>query len=241
MSESFAVQELLKLLGKKYGQPQRVGKSRIFTFGDAITCSINYSKMLGGHKFFFGLAKDVPNPCYAYPETKLGDYVLLVCGTADATLVIPREVVINALKGVESRKIDIFVDDGVYIMQTTQHPKIDATSFLNALPKLSKAPVGESDSKSNNAVDDRIHLKMQWSLIRLGKAEGCTVWVPENDRGLSFRGNDFAACTLAKLPNFGFDENARRIVRNIDALWINRNVITKAFEIESTTAIYSGL
>jgi hypothetical protein len=51
----------------------------------------------------------------------------------------------------------------------------------------------------------------------------------------------FSPLTLERLPNFGFEENARRIVRNIDVLWLKKNVINKAFEIESTTSIYSGL
>jgi hypothetical protein len=46
---------------------------------------------------------------------------------------------------------------------------------------------------------------------------------------------------LSRLPNFGFEENSRRIVQNIDVLWLKKNVIRKAFEIESTTSIYSGL
>ena len=50
-----------------------------------------------------------------------------------------------------------------------------------------------------------------------------------------------AAYTLAKLPYFGFEENTRRIVQNIDVLWLTKNVIRKAFEVESTTSIYSGL
>ena len=36
-------------------------------------------------------------------------------------------------------------------------------------------------------------------------------------------------------------ENTRRIVQNIDVLWLTRNVIHRAFEVESTTSIYSGL
>jgi hypothetical protein len=47
--------------------------------------------------------------------------------------------------------------------------------------------------------------------------------------------------TLDRLPNFGFEENTRRIVHNIDVLWLTKNVIRKAFEVESTTSIYSGL
>jgi hypothetical protein len=50
-----------------------------------------------------------------------------------------------------------------------------------------------------------------------------------------------SARTVGRLPNFGFDENTRRIVQNIDVLWLRKNVIRKAFEIESTTSIYSGL
>lgn len=37
------------------------------------------------------------------------------------------------------------------------------------------------------------------------------------------------------------EENTRRIVQNIDVLWLEKNVILRAFEVESTTVIYSGL
>jgi hypothetical protein len=88
---------------------------------------------------------------------------------------------------------------------------------------------------------DRAHVKIQGGLIKLGRAEGCSVWVPPNDRNLSYKGHSFATATLERLPNFGFDENTRRIVQNIDVLWLMKNVILRAFEVESTTSIYSGL
>src|SRR5213080_3810733 len=88
---------------------------------------------------------------------------------------------------------------------------------------------------------DRAHVKIQCGLIQLGRAEGCSVWVPPNDRNLSYKGESFSSSTLERLPNFGFDENTRRIVQNIDVLWLIRNVIHRAFEVESTTSIYSGL
>jgi len=67
------------------------------------------------------------------------------------------------------------------------------------------------------------------------------VWVPTNDRNCSYQRQPFSTCTVGRLPNFGFDENTRRIVQNIDVLWLTKNVIRKAFEIEATTSIYSGL
>src|SRR5437667_9289211 len=97
---------------------------------------------------------------------------------------------------------------------------------------------GETSAKPGT---DRAHVKIQSGLIKLGRAEGCSVWVPPSDRNLSYEGQSFASATLEHLPNFGFDENTRRIVQNIDVLWLIRNVIHRAFEVESTTSIYSGL
>ena len=104
-----------------------------------------------------------------------------------------------------------------------------------------RRPESSAEAASDSSAVDRAHLKIQSHLIRFGRAEGCTVWVPPNDRSLSFRGNVFANVTLDRLPNFGFEENTRQIVHNIDVLWLAKNVIRKAFEVESTTSIYSGL
>jgi len=126
-------------------------------------------------------------------------------------------------------------------LQTTQHPKLNVTEYLNAYPRP-RSDVGEtSDDVLEAPRTDRDHVKYQSALIDLGTAEGCSVWVPVNDRGLSYRGQRFSVRTLDRLPNFGFDENTRRIVHNIDILWLSRNLIRKAFEIEATTQIYSGL
>lgn len=241
MNESAAVRSLISRLRASYGPATPIGRSRIYNFGQVFACSINYSKLLRGQKFFFGLAKDVPNAECHFPKTRLGEYVLLACGSADRVLVIPRPVIIEALQGVSSRKLDVFVEDNAYILQTTQHPKLDVTRFLNAFPKTTSHPLKDVDLQDEESGHDRIHLKIQFALILLGRAEGCSVWVPENDRCLRYQRSDLATHTLERLPNFGFDESARRIVRNIDVLWLQKRVITKAFEIESTTSIYSGL
>lgn len=61
------------------------------------------------------------------------------------------------------------------------------------------------------------------------------------DRSLSYNKEQFSDLTLPEPPNFGFDLATRKIIQNIDILWIERNLIHKAFEIESTTNVYSGL
>jgi len=115
------------------------------------------------------------------------------------------------------------------------------TEFLNAFPAAKPSQQATPERETGAAGEDRAHVKAQSGLIQLGRAEGCKVWVPPNDRNLSYKGQSFASATLERLPTFGFDENTRRIVQNIDVLWLVRNVIHRAFEVESTTSIYSGL
>jgi len=242
MNAPLIVDQVVSTLQRRYGKASPIGKSRILKFGAAFTCSVNYSKLLGGHKYFFGLSQEVVDRDFPYPETKFGDFVLLVCGSAENVLVLPRTLVNEMLGGVQTRKIDVFYEDNTYILQTTKHPKLNITEFLNQFPKQTdkEAPTNEADVPKI-ARADALHTRIQWALIRLGRAEGCSVWVPPNDRNLSFATQPFSSHTLARLPNFGFDENTRRIVQNIDALWLARNVIRRAFEIESTTQIFSGL
>jgi len=241
MNAPLIVQEVVGNLQNRYGKVTLVGKSRIFKFGSAFTCSINYSKLLGGHKYFFGLSQDVVRSNFTYPKTKFGDFVLLVCGSAEKVLVLPRAIVIKMLDGVLTRKLDVFYENGAYILQTTKHPKLSVSEFLNSFPKRTTIGSETTDNDTTIAKPDRTHSKIQWALIQLGRAEGCSVWIPPNDRNLSYEKQSFASYTLERLPNFGFDENTRRIVQNIDTLWLTKNVIRKAFEIESTTQIYSGL
>jgi hypothetical protein len=234
------VDEVVRELRRRYGKPTPFGKSRLYQFGEALTCSINYSKRLRGEKYFFGLAQEVVDRRYNYPQTRLGAFVILLCGGADKVLMLPRSLVIEAMRNVPTRKLDVFTEGETYILQTTGHPKINVTEFLNAFPtaKPSEQSFDEVDAPFS---PDRAHLKIQGGLIELGRAEGCSVWVPPNDRNLGYKGQSFASTTLERLPNFGFDENTRRIVQNIDVLWLIRNVIHRAFEVESTTSIYSGL
>jgi len=82
------------------------------------------------------------------------------------------------------------------------------------------------------------HVKVQWKLILLGLKTGSRVWVPRNDQQkiqTEYNFNEFE-------PSFsaGIDMPAK-YVENIDVVWKEEFRIDAAFEIEHTTAIYSGL
>jgi len=105
-------------------------------------------------------------------------------------------------------------------------------------------PEPESASASSITVqaEESEHTAIQWLLLKLGSDMGLDVWVAQNDRGKAYKGSSFGAIphmrSDLKIP---FDEATNRTVRLIDVLWLRGNAIVAAFEVESTTSIYSGL
>jgi len=186
MNTSLIVEEAVIMLRNRYGKSVQLGRSgRLWNFGKRISCSVNYSKLLRGEKFFFGLSQEAADKCFAYPPTDLGDFVVLICGSAQEVLVLPRLLVLQMLEEVPTRKLDVFREAGSYILQTTKHPKLDVTEYLNAFPKDYPVPEDSGPADQSTVKTDRAHVKFQSALIDLGRAEGCSVWVPPGDRGLS--------------------------------------------------------
>lgn len=90
--------------------------------------------------------------------------------------------------------------------------------------------------------DISAHTEIQWLLLKLGNDMGLDVWVARNDRNKEVDGKRFTDLPRMKpeLP-LQFDEATNRTIELIDVLWLKGNAIIAAFEIESTTSIYSGL
>jgi len=86
------------------------------------------------------------------------------------------------------------------------------------------------------------HNEMQWLLLKLGCDMGFDVWVARNDKGKDYKGKKYSDLPRIKsiLP-LQFDDATNRTIELIDVLWLRGNAIVAAFEIESTTSIYSGL
>lgn len=117
------VNEVVRGLAARYGRGKSFGKSRLYQFGSALTCSINYSKQLRGEKYFFGLAQEVIDQRFEYPATAHGAFVALICGGADKVLMLPRRVVLEAMRKVITRKLDVVREGETYLLQTTGHPE----------------------------------------------------------------------------------------------------------------------
>jgi hypothetical protein len=78
--------------------------------------------------------------------------------------------------------------------------------------------------------------------LMLGRDMGFDLWVARNDRSKRWDGQDLGSLPgiVEKLPT-QFNEATNRTIELIDVLWLKGNSIVAAFEVESTTSVYSGL
>ena len=83
------------------------------------------------------------------------------------------------------------------------------------------------------------HEAVQNLLLRMGTAMGFDVWVARNDKS-RVDAQALGGRLKESLPR-QFDDATNRTIEHIDVLWLKRNSIEAAFEIEHTTSIYSGL
>jgi predicted RNA-binding protein len=144
------------------------------------------------------------------------------------------EAVMNALMNAKENPIERPVD-----------PK-----KLSYRPKGFKSKIGtvsmpSPDIEEKELVDKKSysdHIEIQYLLLKLGSDMGFDIWAARNDRGREFKGKKIANIPRIRteLPN-QFDDITNRTIEMIDVLWLQKNNFIAAFEIESTTSIYSGL
>ena len=99
----------------------------------------------------------------------------------------------------------------------------------------------DTDGTQDGGDVARTSHQVQAALARLGADLGLDVWTPRNDRErvqAALGSNDVRF--LERLP-LNYDEATLRTIENIDVLWLKRRSIVRAFEVEHTTAIYSGI
>lgn len=83
--------------------------------------------------------------------------------------------------------------------------------------------------------------RIQALLVEIGSRMGLSIWLPRADRNAVL-----AECTqppgklLDSLP-LNYDDATLKTIEQIDVLWLKGRSIQRAFEVEHTTSIYSGL
>lgn len=87
----------------------------------------------------------------------------------------------------------------------------------------------------------RESIRIQALLAEMGSRMGMQIWIPRSDRTAvlgEWRGDH--APVLDRLP-LNYDDTTLKTIEQIDMLWLRGRAIKRAFEVEHTTSIYSGI
>ncbi len=83
--------------------------------------------------------------------------------------------------------------------------------------------------------------KIQALIAEIGERMGLKIWIPKGDRSRVLEHWKPEANVLLDTLPLNYDETTIKTIEQIDVIWLKRRSITRAFEVEHTTSIYSGI
>ncbi len=87
----------------------------------------------------------------------------------------------------------------------------------------------------------RESMQIQALIAKIGTMMGYSIWLPKADRGRVLKAWAAEPGELLDHLPLGYDSTTMKTVEQIDVLWLRKRSIVRAFEVEHTTSVYSGL
>jgi hypothetical protein len=87
----------------------------------------------------------------------------------------------------------------------------------------------------------RESIRIQALLANIGSQMGFKIWIPRNDRTAVYAEWKSEARPVMDTLPLNYDETTIKTIEQIDMLWLSGRSIVRAFEVEHTTSIYSGI
>jgi hypothetical protein len=108
--------------------------------------------------------------------------------------------------------------------------------------EVSENVVVSESTDAHERSEVRESLQIQALLAEIGTRLGMRVWLPRGDRQavLKLWNPPADSAPLDELP-LTYDADTNKTIHQIDVLWLKRRAIVRAFEVEHTTSIYSGI
>jgi hypothetical protein len=93
------------------------------------------------------------------------------------------------------------------------------------------------------SIDESIRESMQIQALiaKIGTEMGFSIWLPKSDRSRVLKAWQPLNNELLDVLPLGYDPTTIATIEQIDVLWLRGRSIVRAFEVEHTTSIYSGL
>ncbi|MYF24904.1 MAG: EVE domain-containing protein [Nitrospira sp. SB0678_bin_10] len=107
---------------------------------------------------------------------------------------------------------------------------------------LVSVPEDEPDDEQEpEQQETRDSIRIQALLAEVGSRMGFSIWLPRADRGRVLNEwKEGSKHLLEKLP-LNYNDTTLKTIENIDVLWLKGGSIFRAFEIEHSTSVYSGI
>lgn len=109
--------------------------------------------------------------------------------------------------------------------------------LVTVIPEVDETAAPENEEQVRESI------QVQALLAQIGEAMGFDIWIPRPDRARVARAwvPKDPQTLLDELP-LHFDRSVLKTVELIDVVWLNdRGAVIRAFEVEHTTSIYSGI
>jgi hypothetical protein len=87
----------------------------------------------------------------------------------------------------------------------------------------------------------RESIQIQALIAGIGDRMGLSIWLPRADRGAVLAELKTTPDNLLDRLPLNYDDTTLRTIEQIDVLWLRGRSIVRAFEVEHTTSVYSGI
>ena len=130
------------------------------------------------------------------------------------------------------------LDEEKYRRSLPQRIQRAEKTVVVTVPEVEKTPLA---TEEETEVLVRESIKIQAMLANIGHKMGFTIWLPKHDRrAVIAEWKPDSNAVLERLP-LNYDDVTLKTIEQIDVLWLKGRSIVRAFEIEHTTAVYSGI
>lgn len=159
---------------------------------------------------------------------------------------------LNRLEKKDARLLEEIIigqtrDKKIYEMDE-KDKRMLVTHQIRRLDKTVTVSVPEEIESEDNMTDSAAGIsdvreshKIQSIIANIGSKMGYRIWIPKNDRTKVQNMMMKDSPPLLDILPLNYDDTTLKTIEQIDVLWLKGRSIVRAFEVEHTTSIYSGI
>ena len=129
------------------------------------------------------------------------------------------------------------IDDREYRKLVTHRVRTQKRTVAVTVPEEEE----DSDEEQVPDVEVRDSIQIQALLADIGAKMGFSVWIPRSDRSRVEKVWNPENPPILDLLPLNYDDTTLKTIEQIDVLWLRGRAIARAFEVEHTTSVYSGI